>query len=68
MSTLPTSQPWFYQVSTPVNWKPGDDVIISGNVSDEEARKKFPEGWKAPRPYIRIVPQPKEKAASGSGS
>jgi alkyl hydroperoxide reductase subunit AhpC len=57
-----------YQVSTPVNWKPGDDVIISGNVSDEEARKKFPEGWKAPRPYIRIVPQPKEKAASGSGS
>ena len=57
-----------YQVSTPVNWKPGDDVIISGNVSDEEARKKFPEGWKAPRPYIRIVPQPKEKAASGTGS
>ena len=57
-----------YQVSTPVNWKPGDDVIISGNVSDEEARKKFPEGWKAPRPYIRIVPQPKEKAVSGSGS
>jgi alkyl hydroperoxide reductase subunit AhpC len=57
-----------YQVSTPVNWKPGDDVIISGNVSDEEARKKFPEGWKAPRPYIRIVPQPKEKAAGGSGS
>ncbi len=48
-----------HQVSTPVNWKPGDDVIISGSVSDEEAKKKYPAGWKAPRPYIRIVPQPK---------
>jgi alkyl hydroperoxide reductase subunit AhpC len=48
-----------HQVSTPVNWKPGDDVIISGSVSDDEARKKFPAGWKAPRPYLRIVPQPK---------
>ncbi len=48
-----------HQVSTPVNWKPGDDVIIGGNVSDEEARKKYPGGWKAPRPYLRIVPQPK---------
>ena len=46
-------------VSTPVNWKPGDDVIISGSVSDEDAKKKYPGGWKAPRPYIRIVPQPK---------
>ena len=52
-----------HQVSTPVNWKPGDDVIISGNVSDEEARKKYPDGWKSPRPYIRVVPQPKERAA-----
>jgi thioredoxin-dependent peroxiredoxin len=52
-----------HSVSTPVNWKPGDDVIISGNVSDEEAKKKYPDGWKSPRPYIRIVPQPKEKAA-----
>jgi alkyl hydroperoxide reductase subunit AhpC len=47
------------QVATPVNWKPGDDVIILPAVSDEEARKKYPDGWKAPRPYLRIVPQPK---------
>ncbi|HKF52317.1 MAG TPA: peroxiredoxin [Candidatus Acidoferrales bacterium] len=52
-----------HSVSTPVNWKPGEDVIISGNVSDEEAKKKYPDGWKSPRPYIRIIPQPKEKAA-----
>ena len=48
-----------HQVSTPVNWKPGDDVIISGTVSDEQARQKYPDGWKAPKPYIRIVAQPK---------
>ena len=48
-----------HQVSTPVNWKPGDDVIISGTVSNEEAKKKYPSGWKAPKPYMRIVPQPK---------
>jgi alkyl hydroperoxide reductase subunit AhpC len=48
-----------HQVSTPVNWKPGDDVIISGTVSNDEAKKKYPEGWKAPKPYLRIVPQPK---------
>ena len=48
-----------HKVATPANWKQGDDVIISGAVSDEEARKVYPEGWKAPRPYIRIVPQPK---------
>jgi alkyl hydroperoxide reductase subunit AhpC len=48
-----------HKVSTPANWKAGDDVIISGSVSDEEARKTYPEGWKAPRPYIRIVPQPR---------
>jgi alkyl hydroperoxide reductase subunit AhpC len=47
-----------HQVSTPVNWKPGDDVIISGSVSDEQARERYPEGWESPRPYIRIVPQP----------
>jgi alkyl hydroperoxide reductase subunit AhpC len=47
-----------HKVSTPVNWKPGEDVIISGSVSDDEARKTYPEGWKAPRPYIRVVPQP----------
>lgn len=47
-----------HNVSTPANWKPGDDVIISGSVSDDEARKKYPQGWKAPKPYIRIVSQP----------
>ena len=48
-----------HRVATPVNWKPGEDVIISGAVSDEEAKTIYPEGWKAPRPYLRIVPQPK---------
>ena len=45
-------------VSTPVNWKPGDPVIIAGSVSDDDARKQYPQGWESPRPYIRIVPQP----------
>ena len=49
-----------HKVSTPANWRPGDDVIIAGSVSDEEARKLWPEGWEAPRPYIRIVPQPNQ--------
>jgi alkyl hydroperoxide reductase subunit AhpC len=48
-----------HQVATPVNWKSGDDVIIVPSVSDEEAQKRYPGGWKAPKPYIRIVPQPK---------
>ena len=48
-----------HNVSTPVNWKPGDDVIISGSVSDDDAKKKYPGGWRSPRPYIRIIPQPK---------
>src|SRR2546429_605490 len=48
-----------HQVATPVNWKPGEDVIIAGSVSDEDAKKKYPAGWKAPRPYMRIVAQPK---------
>jgi len=48
-----------HKVSTPVNWKQGEDVILSGAVSDEEAKKLYPGGWKAPRPYMRIVPQPK---------
>jgi thioredoxin-dependent peroxiredoxin len=47
-----------HKVSTPAQWQQGEDVIISGSVSDEEARETYPEGWKAPRPYIRIVPQP----------
>ena len=48
-----------HKVSTPANWKQGDDVIISGSVSDDEAKKVYPDGWKSPKPYIRIVPQPK---------
>jgi len=48
-----------YRVATPANWRPGQDVIIAGSVSDEEAKKQYPAGWKAPRPYLRIVPQPK---------
>ena len=47
-----------HKVSTPVNWKQGEDVIIAGSVSDEDAKKIYPQGWKAPRPYLRIVPQP----------
>lgn len=48
----------YHSVATPVNWQPGEDVIIVPSVSDEEARQKFPEGWTAPKPYLRIVPQP----------
>jgi alkyl hydroperoxide reductase subunit AhpC len=48
-----------HKVATPVNWKDGDDVIIAGSVTDEDAKKQYPKGWKAPKPYIRIVPQPR---------
>jgi alkyl hydroperoxide reductase subunit AhpC len=48
-----------HKVATPVNWKQGEDVIIAPTVSDEEAKQKYPGGWKAPKPYLRIVPQPK---------
>ena len=48
-----------FKVATPVNWQQGEDVIIAGSVTDEAARKVYPQGWKAPRPYIRIVPQPR---------
>jgi alkyl hydroperoxide reductase subunit AhpC len=47
-----------HKVATPVNWKHGEDVIIAGSVSDEDAKKQYPQGWKAPKPYLRIVPQP----------
>lgn len=47
-----------YQVATPVNWKPGEDVIIAGSVTDEDAKKLFPGGWNAPKPYLRMVKQP----------
>ena len=48
-----------HKVATPVNWKHGEDVIIAGSVSDDDAKKMFPEGWKAPKPYLRIVKQPR---------
>jgi alkyl hydroperoxide reductase subunit AhpC len=48
-----------HKVATPVNWKEGEDVIIAGSVSDDDAKGLFPGGWKAPKPYLRIVPQPK---------
>jgi alkyl hydroperoxide reductase subunit AhpC len=47
-----------YSVATPANWKDGEDVIIGGTVSDEDAKAKFPDGWKTVKPYIRVVPQP----------
>jgi thioredoxin-dependent peroxiredoxin len=48
-----------HKVATPANWKQGQDVIIAGSVSDDEAKKQFPQGWKAPKPYLRITQQPK---------
>src|SRR5204862_5886880 len=48
-----------HKVATTVNWKQGDDVIIAGSVSDEDAKKQYPAGWRAPTPYLRIVPQPR---------
>ncbi|MET0876132.1 MAG: peroxiredoxin [Tardiphaga sp.] len=47
-----------HKVTTPANWRQGEDVIIAPSVSDEDAKKQFPQGWKSPKPYIRIVPQP----------
>jgi thioredoxin-dependent peroxiredoxin len=52
-----------HKVATPVNWQPGEDVIIAGSVSDDEAREKYPDGWEAPRPWMRIVPQDKAEAS-----
>jgi alkyl hydroperoxide reductase subunit AhpC len=48
-----------HKVATPANWQDGDDVIIAGSVSDEEAKETYPDGWDAPRPWLRIVPQPR---------
>jgi thioredoxin-dependent peroxiredoxin len=47
-----------FKVATPVNWKNGEDVIIAGSVTDEQARQTYPQGWQSPKPYIRVVPQP----------
>jgi len=55
-----------HKVATPVNWKQGEDVIIAGSVSDEEAKETYPDGWESPRPYIRIVPQPDANEKAGS--
>jgi alkyl hydroperoxide reductase subunit AhpC len=52
------------KVATPVNWKPGDDVVILGSVTDEEAKQKYPQGWKTLKPYLRIVSLPKKSAPS----
>ena len=54
------------QVSTPVNWKPGDDVVIAGSVSDEDAKKKYPQGWKTPKPYMRLVSLEKKPEPVGA--
>jgi alkyl hydroperoxide reductase subunit AhpC len=48
-----------HKVATPAQWKPGEDVIIAGSVSNDEAKQKYPAGWKSPKPYLRIVPQPR---------
>ena len=55
-----------YRVATPAQWVPGQDVIIAGSVSDEEARTIYPDGWKAPRPYLRIVPDPRGRESVAS--
>jgi alkyl hydroperoxide reductase subunit AhpC len=52
--------------ATPVNWKQGENVIISSGLSDDDAKKKFPDGWKAPKPYLRIVPQPGIEVKTGA--
>src|SRR5438045_3947550 len=53
-----------HKVATPAQWQPGDDVIIAGSVSNDEAKETYPEGWEAPRPYIRMLPQPRELPAA----
>jgi alkyl hydroperoxide reductase subunit AhpC len=57
-----------YSVATPVNWKDGDDVIIVPSISDEAAKEKFPAGWKAPKPYLRITPQPNKTASTDTAA
>jgi len=55
-----------HKVATPANWKQGEDVFIAGSVSDDEAHEIYPEGWKSPRPYIRIVPAPETSVVGSS--
>jgi thioredoxin-dependent peroxiredoxin len=53
-----------HQLATPAQWQPGDDVIIAGSVSNDQAKERYPEGWEEPRPYIRIVPDPSTRSAA----
>jgi alkyl hydroperoxide reductase subunit AhpC len=53
-----------HAVATPAQWQPGDDVIIAGSVSDDQAKERYPDGWEAPRPWLRIVPQDKAESSS----
>jgi len=55
-----------HKVATPANWKQGEDVIIAGSVSDDDAKKVYPDGWRAPKPYLRYVPQPRVTEPAGS--
>jgi hypothetical protein len=57
-----------YSVATPVNWKDGDDVIIVPSLSDEDAKEKFPAGWRAPKPYLRITPQPNKTTTTDTAA
>ena len=57
-----------HKVSTPVNWQPGDDVIIAGSVSNDQAREIWPDGWEEPKPYIRIVPAPATRVDEGAAA
>ena len=57
-----------HKVSTPVNWRPGDDVIIAGSVSNDQAREIWPDGWEEPKPYIRIVPAPATRVDEGAAA
>jgi alkyl hydroperoxide reductase subunit AhpC len=57
-----------HNVATPVNWKPGEDIIIPPAVSDEQAKQKFPGGWKTLRPYLRVAPQPKDQSEAATSS
>src|SRR5215467_11786093 len=57
-----------YSVATPVNWKDGDDVIIVPSLSDEAAKEKFPGGWRAPKPYLRITPQPNKQQSGDTAA
>ena len=58
LATEPPPLTATHRLATPAQWRQGEDVIIAGSVSDDDAKKQYPKGWKAPKPYIRIVPHP----------